>query len=151
MTGRPRTLREQIAALPPLPREAQDELWRIVEDIEARGEDPQPPPSPRGRTGRTDLFRVGKAPFVEQRVRVSARLSCGCTAPPHSEPVPVMDAIGPGFVVICRYHDEYALVTRVTHHLVVDRDHAARWFAASGAMDADTAESIAAAQFEQAD
>lgn len=51
-------------------------------------------------------------------VRVSSRLSCGCTFKP-SEPLPAAEAMAlPGRAVICDVHDEYAVVVRVTTRLV---------------------------------
>lgn len=101
--------------------------------------------------GRSDLFRVGKHPgLTEQRVRVSATLSCGCYVPPTGEPVPATDATGPGFVVICRYHDEYAIVVKATHRLVVDQASATRWLVEAG-VDGGTAASVAADQFPASD
>lgn len=98
--------------------------------------------------GRTKVTRVGRhGSLPPQHVRVSLGLSCGCHVAPAADDVPSWEATGPGFVVICHRHDEYALVTRVTHRLVVDRDTAAAWLAASGAMDEDTAAGIVAEQF----
>lgn len=49
-------------------------------------------------------------------VRVSLRLSCGCTRSP-SAPFPQGDAGGVGQAVICDSHQEFAVVTRHTRYL----------------------------------
>ena len=56
-------------------------------------------------------------------VRVSLGLSCGHTLPP-AGPIPGIDAVTPGRVVICEQCSEYVITTRVT--LTLDIDHLGR-------------------------
>lgn len=93
------------------------------------------------------VWRTGKQPaHTTQRVMWSALLSCRCRVPPVG-PVPLHEANGPGDVVICDRCDEYAIVVRVTHRLVIDRATAAKWLAEGGQLDAVDAEAIATEQF----
>jgi hypothetical protein len=100
----------------------------------------------------TRVYRTGEQPRnMGHPVMWSASLSCGCRIPP-AGPVPLYEANGPGEVVICGGCDEYAIVVRVTHRLVLDRATATNWLAIGGQMDRDSAEAIAVEQgFGQAD
>ena len=78
-------------------------------------------------------------------VRISCRYSCGCTQS-KGELVPNIDAnLMPGSVVICEAHQEYAVVTRVSSYLEVNKDVFKRLLEANG-IDPDTAEYVAVDQ-----
>lgn len=95
--------------------------------------------------------RLGVQPqHMGMHVRWSASMSCGHRLNP-AETVPMWEANGPGDVVICTVCDEYAIVTRVTQRLVIDRDTAATMFAVGAQVDEDTAAALAADQFPPED
>lgn len=88
-------------------------------------------------------------PRPDLQVIHSATLSCGCRLPP-SGPIPLHEAAGPGRVVICDVHEEYAIIVRATHRLVVDRETASSLLVEAGVLQPAEAAAVAAEQFPAA-
>lgn len=99
------------------------------------------------RVTRAHNQRMHDAQFDKRNlVRLSFGFSCGCTQPA-GEPVPLSEAnvYGVARARICDYHQEYAVVTRVTTRLAADEDTLLRVLLAAD-IDPLTAENVAGEQ-----